>query len=576
MMLFILVPGLPLALACFLAIVPPARETVVRMAPFATLPGLLVALWAPSDASAPWLLLGSRFGVDAPAQAFLLVTSLAWALAAWFATTYMAGAEHRHRFFTYFLLAMGGNLGVLVAQDVATFYAAFAIMTFSAYGLVIHEATNVARRAARVYILLAIAGEMALIVGLIFAAWLADSLQVAEIAAALATADHRHVAIALLAVAFGIKVGMVPLHVWLPLAHPVAPTPASATLSGTMIKAGVFGWLRFLPLGVAEVSSWGWIYVWLGFAAAFFGVVVGITQTNPKANLAYSSVSQMGLVAIILGLAFLEPDVWPVAVAAVAIFVVHHGFAKTALFLATGVAPGISGRRGRAVLLGGAIIAGLSLAAAPLTSGMIAKIAITEVAAPMPVPGAWFGWLLSLTSVGTTLLMVRFVFLLRETIGTGEPGEAGRWLWAPWILAIGFVVMAAWFLQLLYGFDLHLSSVIKPAKLWAAAWPVVAALALTAGWLRLAPRWWTRWQVPPGDIVGLAEHAGATTERVARRGLLGATRRVPHWSRLPGMERRGITLGQMVHVESCLSSWANLGYAIVVLVALVALLLARG
>ena len=88
--------------------------------------------------------------------------------------------------------------------------------------------------------------------------------------------------------------GLVPLHVWLPLAHPAAPMPASAVLSGAIIKAGVIGLIRFLPFDGA-LPDWGAVLTAVGLLTAFYGVAVGITQANPKTVLAYSSVSQMGL-----------------------------------------------------------------------------------------------------------------------------------------------------------------------------------------------------------------------------------------------------------------------------------------
>ena len=99
---------------------------------------------------------------------------------------------------------------------------------------------------------------------------------------------------------FGLKMGLVPLHVWMPLAHPVAPIPASAVLSGIIVKAGVIGLIRFLPLEVPS-PDWGMALVGLGLLTAFYGVLVGLTQPHAKTILAYSTVSQMGVVAAVLG-----------------------------------------------------------------------------------------------------------------------------------------------------------------------------------------------------------------------------------------------------------------------------------
>jgi hypothetical protein len=92
------------------------------------------------------------------------------------------------------------------------------------------------------------------------------------------------------------------LHVWLPLAHTVAPTPASAVLSGSMIKAGLLGWIRFLPPGGGGDPAWGAVFIAAGITAAFYGVAIGLGQKHPKTVLAYSSISQMGLITVAFGI----------------------------------------------------------------------------------------------------------------------------------------------------------------------------------------------------------------------------------------------------------------------------------
>ena len=102
---------------------------------------------------------------------------------------------------------------------------------------------------------------------------------------AITSMPSNHLVILLVLVGFGIKAGALPLHVWLPLAHPAAPTPASAVLSGAMIKAGLLGWLRFLPLGQPGTAVWGSPCIFAGMLAAFFGVIVGLNQKNPKTSI---------------------------------------------------------------------------------------------------------------------------------------------------------------------------------------------------------------------------------------------------------------------------------------------------
>jgi hydrogenase-4 component B len=169
------------------------------------------------------------------------------------------------------------------------------------------------------------------------------TLALVELPARLAGAPGGELAAALLIAGFGVKAGLLGLHVWLPLAHPVAPTPASAVLSGAMVKAGLLGWLRFLPLGTAALPVVGATLVVLGLAGAFLAALAGVLQRDAKTILAYSTVSQMGLLAVGVGLALAEPAAWPLAAAALPLYALHHGCTKAALFLGVPTCGAVAG-----------------------------------------------------------------------------------------------------------------------------------------------------------------------------------------------------------------------------------------
>src|SRR5690606_31512805 len=107
----------------------------------------------------------------------------------------------------------------------------------------------------------------------------------------------------LLLTGFAVKIGVVPLHIWLPLAHPVAPVPASAILSGVLVKAGLLGALRTVPEEAFGSSGATTVLLALGLVTALYGVVAGLGQARLKTVLAYSTVSQMGLLFVALALA---------------------------------------------------------------------------------------------------------------------------------------------------------------------------------------------------------------------------------------------------------------------------------
>jgi formate hydrogenlyase subunit 3/multisubunit Na+/H+ antiporter MnhD subunit len=460
--LLLLTPGLPLLLA--LAMVFPGwRAAVVWLAPWAVLPALGLLVLGDLKLELPWLLLGSHFGSDALSRGLLLLTAPLWLLAGIYAQSYLAHDPHKHRFFAFFLLAAAGNLGALVAQDAVSFYLFFALMSFAAYALVIHDGRAASLFAGRVYIVLVLVGETFLLGGLLLWASLVGGLEMARV---LHPQDWQgHLALVLLFVGFGVKAGVLGLHVWLPLAHPAAPTPASAVLSGAMIKLGVLGWLRFLPPGL----DWAPVLIALGLTAAFYGVAAGLLQHNPKTLLAYSSISQMGLITLGVGLGLAVPELWPAAVSAVLFLVLHHGWAKGALFLSTGLRPGPSW-----VIKALLVLPALSLAAAPLTSGSLVKTQLEALAQTTP----WaepLGLLLGLSSVATTLLMVRFLALVWPQPEAKSARSAG--LLVGWLgLAAGSVALAWWPQPaILLGLE----------KILAAAWPVLLGIGLAWGAYRL-------------------------------------------------------------------------------------------
>ncbi|MBK6864999.1 MAG: NADH/ubiquinone/plastoquinone (complex I) [Ideonella sp.] len=474
--LTVLVFLLPPALATGLMLPMPLRRGAAVLAPLAPLPALLLALAAPAGLTLdlPWLLLGSRFALDETGRLFLGFTALVWLIAGLYARAYLASDERRRGFWAFFLVTQGGNLGLCLAADAASFYFLFALMTFAAYGLVIHTRSNDARRAGRIYLVMAILGETALVMGLLLRVDAAGSHYLAGAAAV----PVPEAASWLLAAGFGVKVGLPLLHMWLPLAHPVAPVPASAVLSGVMLKAGVLGWLRFLPLGHAAPELGATLIV-AGLGAAILGVAAGLMQRDAKVLLAYSSVSQMGYLTLGVGAGLAAPQSWPLLLPAVCLYALHHALAKSALFLGVGVAKACGGR---AWVLAGMALPALALAGAPFTSGMAAKL---QLKAALPaLPGFELGAWLALAAVGTALLMTRLLLLLAAEVAHG-----GSWALAlPWGALVVIGVTLPWVLV----------PALTAGALWAAAWPVGLALVFAAVGLRLgikAP------QLPPGDLV---------------------------------------------------------------------------
>ncbi len=482
----------PLVLAAGLWFAATAR-LALRLAPVAALPALLLAVIAPEvRLDIPWLLLGASLGLDETRRLFLLFTAGLWLAAGIYAGTYHAHDARRRAYFTFHLITLAGNLALIVALDAASFYLGFVAMSFAAYGMVVHAGSDEARRAARVYIVLVLVGEAMILPGLWSAVAHAPTTLLADVAAGALAAGP--LTIALLALGLAVKAGAVPLHMWLPLAHPAAPTPASAILSGAMIKAGVLGWMGLLPVGLVALDGLSTAFILGGLLNAFYGAAIGLCQTRPKTVLAYSSISQMGFIMIALGVAASSPEAAPAALLAATVYCLHHGLAKGALFLGVGVVEHAAPGRGRNLVLAALAVPALALAGAPLTSGFAAKLLLKETAYGLD----WLpiALLLGLAALGTTLLMFRFMARMMAVPDKAPVPAPG--LWVPWTLLIVAGLAAAW-LPALAG--PALAALADPAALWSALWPIATGLALSVAALAAGRRWLSLPSVPEGDLI---------------------------------------------------------------------------
>jgi len=455
----------------------------------AALPVLLIALLMPvgSSLALPWLLLGSQLLFDTEAQSLLAVAALLWLVAGWYAgywrvDLHPSDGAAAGRFRACFLLAMGGNFGVILSADLVSFYLCFSVMGLSAYGLVVQGGQSVQRRAGRVYLMMTLLGEMAL-----FAAFVLIYQRTAVLspsAEQLAGASHWETG--LLVLAFGIKAGLAGVHFWLPLAHPAAPIPASAVLSGAMIKTALVGWLHFLPLGEQALPLWSSLLLILGGSGALAAVLVGLLQTDAKVVLAYSSISKMGLLIAMLGLALGLPQQAGLLISLMVLFAVHHGLAKGALFLGVGLVKHSASRS----VIWWLLLPALALSAAPFTSGAQIKTRLSELLQNTDGGGvSMLLLLLAASAVATPLLLARFFWLLRMVKGEA-PRSVQQWL--PWAL----MVTALLALPLIAG---------QPSQTLVSPTGLLIALGLIVLVLWWRPAWLLRrvGLIPAGDLIEL-------------------------------------------------------------------------
>jgi formate hydrogenlyase subunit 3/multisubunit Na+/H+ antiporter MnhD subunit len=436
------------------------------------------------------------FTLDRPGAILLCAAALLWIASGAYASRYLQGRPDRERFAVCWLMTLTGCIGVFLAADMVSFYSLLALLTLGAGGLIIQDDTPSAWRAGAVYVGLGLLAESFLLVAFVLlAAGSANSLLIRDAAAALAISPQRDLIVALLLAGFGIKAALVPLHFWMPLAYTAAPIPAAAVLSGAVVKASILGLIRFLPLGTA-LPDWGTGLAAAGLLGAFYGVAIGITQTNPKTVLAYSSVSQMGFIVAVIGTGISAGD--GAVALAVAFYGAHHVLVKGALFLAVGVIT-VGGARAMLVLLPATVIA-LGLGGLPLTWGALAKLAVKG-----PLGDGFAGKLAMLSAAGTTLLMLHFLRRLAESARQGATAPAGL-VW-PWLLMALFSLAVPWIVYAAFPIGTW-EDALSPSAFWKLSWPMLLGGILALGlW-----RWHDRLpRVPEGDIAAGLDGAARVT-----------------------------------------------------------------
>jgi len=290
---------------------------------------------------------GLNFRVDLFGSLFTLLSSFIWLLAMVFSWSYMEHEHARGRYYYFMTLTLGGCLGVFLMEDFFGLLLFFELMSLASYVLVIHAETEEAMEAGRSYLYLGIIGGLAILSAIFLlytnvgTAVIAPLLEQMELSFFL-----RYLIAALFIIGFGIKAGMAPLHIWLPKAHPVAPSPASALLSGIMIKTGAYGIIRvvnmlFTPVTPhtalwAEPARLGYIIIWFGIITMFMAAFIALFQTNAKRILAYSSISQMGYILMGIGCAAYLGYEGSLALAGTTYHILNHAFFKAGMFMMVG------------------------------------------------------------------------------------------------------------------------------------------------------------------------------------------------------------------------------------------------
>jgi formate hydrogenlyase subunit 3/multisubunit Na+/H+ antiporter MnhD subunit len=277
---------LVMLLAC---VSPRVRRFMPALLALAPVPAAITALLAADGAtvSFPDALLRLTIVLDLPGRMLLGASALLWMAAGAYAFCDLRSRPNGGHFAVWWLMTLTGSLGVFVAADMVSFYFFFTLVSLAAYGLIIFDGSAAARRAGAINVAFAVVSEALLLAGFVLlAAGVPDGgLLIRDGVAALPTSLWRDPALALLILGFGLKIGLVPLHMWMPLTYAASTIPVAAVLSGAAVKAGVIGLIRFLTFDGA-LPAWGTALAAAGLFSAFYGVAIGLTQRDPKTVLA--------------------------------------------------------------------------------------------------------------------------------------------------------------------------------------------------------------------------------------------------------------------------------------------------
>jgi multicomponent Na+:H+ antiporter subunit A len=453
--------------------------------------GLAIYFWAqpavPRLEGYDWVpSLGLRlsFALDGLSRLFALLITGIGALVLVYASAYMGTHQGLGRLYMYLLVFMGSMLGVVLADNLLALFVFWELTSFSSYLLIGFDQHRAeARGAALQALLVTSAGGLMLLAGVLLLGAAGSTYELSELAAR-RDAVHAHAAYApalvlVLAGAFT-KSAQVPFHFWLPNAME-APTPVSAYLhSSTMVKAGVYLLARLSPV-LGGTVLWQVGVGGVGLATMVIGAVLAVSQTDLKRVLAYSTISALGMLTMLLGLGGAR------AITAAVVFLLAHALYKGALFLVAGGIAHATGERDVTRLngLGRAMpfTAAAGLLAALSMAGVLPFVGFT--AKELALDAAWhspsLGMVLTTAMVVTSALLVVAALIagIRPFVGRSTPtgvheGPPGLWLGALLLAAIGLLASVAP--------QLWVDRFVAPAVASIAGAEIPVSLALWHGW----------------------------------------------------------------------------------------------
>lgn len=284
--------------------------------------------------------LGIGFMGDGFRALMTLIAAVGWFASTLMLREYFAHSRNRNRYYCFWLLTLSGTVGVFLSADLFTTFIFFELMSFASWVMVIHTEKRDALKAAETYLAVAVIGGLVTLMGIFMLNDLLGTLRINSLydaAQSVSNTTALWVAGILTLFGFAAKAGSFPLHIWLPTAHPAAPAPASAVLSGVIIKTGVFGILVLSTQVFRYSFGWGIMMLVLGVITMLLGAVLAVFSNDLKRTFACSSVSQIGFILVGIAMQCLLGHHNALAVDGTLLHVVNHASIKLILFPAAGV-----------------------------------------------------------------------------------------------------------------------------------------------------------------------------------------------------------------------------------------------
>ena len=283
---------------------------------------------------------GLSFQLDGFRIVFAALAVLAWTMALVASLEYMKHDKHPGRYYFFTFVTLFATLGVFLSADFFTALIFFEIMSFTSYTWVAQTEKEAALRAADTYLAVAVIGGLAILMGLFLLYHMYGTLDfeaLGRLTQGMTPTPMRYAAGVCILIGFGAKAGVFPLHIWLPKAHPVAPAPASALLSGMLTKCGIYGAVVLAVRLFAGDRAWGILMLVLGACTMFLGALLAVFALDLKRTLACSSVSQIGFITTGVGMCDLLFGEHALAAHGTMLHMVNHSLIKLVLFLCAGV-----------------------------------------------------------------------------------------------------------------------------------------------------------------------------------------------------------------------------------------------